>query len=93
MVVMANKTAVRPKCKVSRKTRSSIEALFGELATERLAGVWQRLYPLPIDPKCEMPDRQGIIEDLEDFAEVLHPNLDRMDADQLCSLMEMCGTK
>jgi hypothetical protein len=71
--------------------RAKIEALFDELATERLADLWQGLYPFPIDPDCELPDRQGIIEDLVDFGHVLQPNSDGMTADQLCWLIGKCG--
>ena len=47
-----------------------------------------RAYPLPIDPACELPDRRGIIEDLADFAVVLRPSLDGMQANRLCRLVE-----
>ena len=91
---MNTKTTVRPKLggmvrakaraskvAIGRRTRhrAKIEALFDGLASERLADLWQRLYPFPIDPDCELPDRQGIIQDLADFAQVLQPNLDGMD--------------
>ena len=61
--------------------RAKIESLLDESRDERLADVWQRVYPFPIDPASELPDRRGIIEDLADFAEVLQPSLDGMKAD------------
>ena len=51
--------------------RAKIESLLDESRDERLADVWQRLYPLPIDPASELPECRGIIEDLADFAEAL----------------------
>ena len=68
--------------------RAKIESLLDESSDERLADVWQLLYPFPIDPAYELPDRRGIIEDLADFAEVLKPNLDGMKAVRLCWLIE-----
>jgi len=75
--------------------RGKIESLFDESRGERLADVWQRVYPLPIDPACELPDRRGIIEDLADFAEVLQPSVDGLTAHRLCRLIEKyaaCGS-
>jgi hypothetical protein len=101
---MNTETTVRPKlgqmarankARTGRRTvarhRAKIEALFDELATEQLADLWQGLYPFPIDPDCELPDRQGIIEDLVDFGLVLQPNSDGLTADQLCWLVGQCG--
>jgi hypothetical protein len=68
--------------------RAKIESLLDESRDERLAGVWQRVYPLPIDSASELPDRRGIIEDLADFAEVLQSSLDGMEANRLCWLIE-----
>ena len=68
--------------------RAKIESLLDESRDERLAEVWQRVCPFPIDPACELPDRRGIIEDLADFAVVLQPSLDGMKADRLCRLIE-----
>ena len=78
----ARKTAAR------KAYRARIESLLDESSDERLADVWQRVYPLPIDPACELPDRRGIIEDLADFAVVLRPSLDGMQANRLCRLVE-----
>ncbi len=68
--------------------RAKIEFLLDESSDERLAYVWQRVFPLPIDPANELPQRRGIIEDLADFAEVLKLNLDGMEAHRLCWLVE-----
>ncbi len=68
--------------------RAKIESLLDESRDERLADLWQWLYPFPIDPASELPDRRGIIEDLADFAEALQPSLDGMKADRLCWLIE-----
>ena len=68
--------------------RAKIESLLDESRDERLADVWQRVYPFPIDPAYELPDRRGIIEDLADFAEVLQPRLDDIKAGRLCRLIE-----
>ena len=53
----------------------------------QLADVWQRVCPFPIDLAPQLPDRQGAIEDLADFAEVLQPGLDGLNADGLCRLI------
>ena len=68
--------------------RAKIESLLEESKDERLADVWQRVCPFPIDPAYELPNRRGIIEDLADFAEVLQPSLDGMKANRLCRLIE-----
>ena len=68
--------------------RAKIESLLDESRDERLADVWQRVCPFPIDPAYELPDRRGIIEDLADFAEAIQPSLDGMKADRLCRLIE-----
>jgi hypothetical protein len=93
---MARANNVRASnAKTGRRTaarhRAKNEALFDELATERLADLWQGLYPFPIDPDCELPDRQEIIEDLADFGLVLQPNSDGLTAEQLCWLIDKCG--
>ena len=76
----------------ARKARcAKVKALLEEALDERLAFVWKRLCPFPIDAENELPDRQGIIEDLADFIEVLQPNLDGMKADQLRWLAEAYG--
>jgi hypothetical protein len=78
--------------KVARKVyRAKIESLLDESRDERLADVWQRVYPFPIDPAYELPDRRGMLEDLADFAERLQLSLDGVKADQLCRLIEKCA--
>ncbi len=73
---------------VRQAYRSKIESLLDKAADEQLADVWQRTCPFAVDPAHELPDRRGLIEDLADFAEVLHPNLDGMQARRLCRLVE-----
>ena len=68
--------------------RARIESLLDESEDEQLAAVWQRVCPFPVDPAYELPDRQGIIEDLADIAEVLRPSLRDMKAIRLCRLIE-----
>jgi hypothetical protein len=77
--------------KAALRCRARIEALFDELTTDRLAGLWQRLYALPVKPDCELPNRRGMIGDLADFGQVLQPNADGLTADQLCRLVDKCG--
>jgi hypothetical protein len=78
----ARRTAAR------KAYRASIESLPDESSDERLAEVWQRVCPFPIDPAYELPDRRGIIEDLADFAGVLQPSLNGVSAHRLCRLVE-----
>jgi hypothetical protein len=76
--------------------RAKIEALLDKSRHERLADVWQRACPFPIGSEYELPDRRGIIADLTDFAEVLQPNLEGMQANRLCRLIEKyaaCGSR
>jgi hypothetical protein len=68
--------------------RAKIESLLDRSTDARLAEAWQRVYPFPIDPAYELPGRRGIIEDLADFAEVLHLSLHGMKAERLCRLVE-----
>ena len=95
MVSTSNATA--PKSDTTRIAarkayRAKIESLLDESRDERLADIWQRAYPLPIDPAYELPDRRGIIEDLADFAEVLRPSLGCMKSHRLCRLLEKYAT-
>jgi len=68
-----------------RDYRARIEALLDKANGDVLADLWQEVCPYPVD---ELPERQGIIEDLADFAEVLRPRLAGMQADKLCRLIE-----
>jgi hypothetical protein len=68
--------------------RAKIESLLDESGYEPLAEVWQRVCPFAIDPAYDLPNRRGIIKDLADFAEVLQPSLNSMEARQLCGLIE-----
>jgi hypothetical protein len=74
-----------------RAYRARIESLLNESKDERLAAVWQRVCPFPIESAHDLPDRRGIIKDLADFAEVLQPSLDDMEAHRLCHLVEKYG--
>jgi hypothetical protein len=92
MASASNATAIKDdtaRRTVARKAyRARIESWLNESSDERLADVWQRVYPLPIDPACELPDRRGIIEDLAVFAGVLQPSLNGVSAHRLCRLVE-----
>jgi hypothetical protein len=91
MVRASNARAIREETRriAARKAyRAKIESLLDESRDEQLANVWQRVYPIPIDPAGELPDRRGIVADLADFAEVLQPSLDGVEIDQLCRLIE-----
>jgi len=72
--------------------RAKIESLLGKSRNARLADIWQRVCPFPIDPRHELPDRRGMIADLADFAEALQPNLDGMKSHRLCQLVEHFAT-
>jgi hypothetical protein len=82
---IANVNIGAPRTTAGRDHRARIEALLDEVNGEVLADLWQQVFPYPAD---ELPDRQGIIEDLADFAEVLQPRPAYMRADQLCWLIE-----
>ena len=66
-----------------------IETLLNKVDDPVLADLWRQIRPSDV----ELPDRQGIIADLADFAEVLQPRLNGMRAPQLCSLIEAYATK
>ena len=68
--------------------RAKIESRLDKSRDVQLADVWQRVYPFPIDPANDLPDHQGIIEDLADFAETLQPSLNDMRVERLCRLIE-----
>jgi len=82
-ITARNRTAAR--------RRTKIEALFNKMPTERLAELWQRLCPFPLDPDCELADRRGMIKDLADFGLVLQPNLEGLDTEQLWWLVDTSG--
>jgi hypothetical protein len=69
---------------------TQIEALLDKVDDPVLAYLWWQICPLHVD---QLPDRQGIIADLADFAEVLQPRLSGMQASQLCRLIEAYATK
>jgi hypothetical protein len=59
-----------------------IEALLDKVDDPILTKLWRQICPLHLK---QLPDRQGIIADLADFAEVLQP---RCNGSQLCRLIE-----
>ena len=60
-----------------------IETLLDKVADPVLAKLWRQICPLHVN---QLPDRQGIIADLADFAEVLQP---RCNGPQLCRLIKV----
>jgi muconolactone delta-isomerase len=93
---VARASNVKP-IKISKRTgrgkayRAKVEAMLAELASEQLVEVWRRVCPFAIASEFDLPDRQGIIQDLADFAVVLQPNLAEMTADQVCRWVEKYG--
>ena len=69
---------------------TGIETLLDKADDPVLADLWRQICPLHAD---QLPDRQGIIADLADFAEVLQPHLHGMQAPQLCRLIGACVAK
>jgi hypothetical protein len=55
-----------------------------------LADLWREVFPYPVD---QSPDRQGAVQDLADFAEVLRPRLDGLQANELCGLIRAYAVK
>jgi hypothetical protein len=88
--VIKDETARRATAR--KAYRAKIESLLDESRVERLAEVWQRVSPFPMDSTCELTDRRGIIADLADFAEALQPSLEGMKAHRLCRLIEKFAT-
>jgi hypothetical protein len=82
---IAHATGSTARTAAGRAYRATIEALLDKANGEVLADLWQKVCPYPVD---ELPERQGIIEDLADFAEVLRPRLADMQADELCRLIQ-----
>ena len=67
-----------------------IETLLDKVDDPVLAYLWRQLCPLHVD---QLPDRQGIIADLAEIAEVLQPRLSGMQAPQLCRLLGAYAAK
>lgn len=84
----ANTNDAARRTAAAKAYRGKIESLLAKSGNERLADVWQRVCPFPVDLACEVPDCRGIIEDLADSAEVLRPNLNGMKPRRLCWLIE-----
>jgi hypothetical protein len=68
-----------------RSRRATIEILLDKANHQVLADLWQEVCPYLVD---ELPERQGLIEDLADFAEVLRPSLGDIQTDELCRLIQ-----
>jgi hypothetical protein len=79
---------IRAAARTTSVTR--IETLPDKVDDAVLAKLWRQTRPLDVE---HLPDRQGIIADLADFAEVLQPRLNGMQASQLCRLIEAYATK
>ena len=77
----ARRTAAR------RAYRAEIESLLEKSADRPLAAAWRRVCPVSLDRPCELPNRRGMIRDLVDFAVVLQPSLEGMQAERLCWLI------
>jgi hypothetical protein len=67
-----------------------IDNLLDKVDDPVLADLWGRICPIDVE---QLPDRQGMIADLADFAEVLQPRLIGMQASQLCRLIEAYAAK
>jgi hypothetical protein len=76
---------IRARTAIRTASITRIETLLGKADDPVLADLWRQIYPLHVD---QLPDRQGIIADLADFAEVLQPRLNGMQALQLYRLIE-----
>ena len=83
----AGKHHITDRAAARQAYRARIKSRLGKSEDERLADLWQQLYPFPIDPTRELPDRRGMIEDLADFAEALQPRVDRIQSDRLFRLI------
>jgi len=84
------KAGIRTMTATRTTAITQIEALLDKVDDPLLAHLWRQICPLDVE---QMPDRQGIIADLADFAEVLQPRLNGMQAPQLCRLIEAYATK
>jgi hypothetical protein len=73
-----------------RASIARIETLLDKVADPVLADLWLRICPLQVE---QLPNRRGIIADLADYAEVLHPHLSGMRPPQLRRLIESYAAK
>jgi hypothetical protein len=80
-----SEAGIRARAAIRTASITRIEALLDEADDPVLADLWRQICPLHAD---QLPDRQGIIADLADFAEVLQPRLNGMQAPQLYRLIE-----
>jgi hypothetical protein len=83
-------TGIRTRTAIRTASITRIETLLDKVDDPVLADLWRRVCPLHVD---QLPDRQGIIADLADFAEVLQPRLHGMQSPQLCRLIEAYAAK
>ena len=61
-------TGIRTRTEIRTTPITRIETLLDKVDDAVLAKLWRQICPLHVD---QLPDRQGIIADLADFAEVL----------------------
>ena len=88
-----SQTFVRSLVNASHSRTASItqiETLLDKVDDPVLAYLWRQICPLQVD---QLPDRRGIIADLADFAQVLQPHLNGMQAPELCRLIEDYAVK
>jgi hypothetical protein len=81
---------IRTRTATRTASMTRIENLLDEVDDPVLSDLWRQVCPLHVE---QLPDRQGIIADLADFAEVLQPRLIGMQASQLCRLIEAYAAK
>ena len=81
---------IRTRTATRTASITRIETLLDKVDDPVLADLWRQICPLDVE---QLPDRQGIIADLADFAEVLQPRLNGMQAPQLCRLIEAYAAK
>ena len=83
-------TGIRTRTAIRTASITRIETLLDEVDDLVLEKLWRQIRPLYEE---YLPDRQQIIEDLADFAEVLQPRLNGMRASQLCRLIEASASE
>jgi hypothetical protein len=88
--VNAIEAGVRTRVPTRPASIAPIEALLDKVDGPVLANLWQQIRHQHVD---RLPDRQAMISDLADFAEVLQPPLNDMQAPQLCRLIEAYAAK
>jgi hypothetical protein len=81
---------IRARTAARAASITRIETLLEKVDNPVLADLWRQICPLHVE---QLPDRQGVIADLADFAEVLQPRLNGMQGPQLCRLIEVYAAK